>query len=553
MRRILLTVAIAAVAALLPAEGASASATQESVFMDDARLVYGTDAQVEQTLDVLRSLGVDRLRISVFWRLLAPHPDDTTRPSFHEADPAAYNPSDWDRFDRLVIGALRRGIAPYLTITGPGPLWASSDPSRREQMWDPSPSDFRAFVTAVGRRYSGGYVDEQPESAPSPSGLPLPPLPLGGGSKLTASAAPSVLPRVSFWSAWNEPNQPGWLRPQTQSRVPASPRLYRALQDAAYAGLRDSGHGGDSYVLAETAPRGSSRLRETSPMRPLVFIRELYCLNRRLRTYRGHAAAVRGCPTDAAGRRRFAADHPGLFHATGWAHHPYAFEVAPHVRDRNRDQVTISTLYRLTRTLDRILRRYGVRRRLPIWLTEYGYQTKPPDPFLGVSWARQAAYLNEGEAIAYRNRRVKSSAQFLLLDDGPDSRFAPDDPRYWGSTFQTGLTTHEGTLKPSFYSWQRGLYVSPGRARRGKRLRVFGWLRPAAAGAHLTARLQFQRRGSSRWRVVRRLTTHSLRNYLVAHVRARSSGLWRLAWRNPSGGAALYSRTAFVRVRARRR
>ena len=541
--------AAALLAALVLAQGAAASPTQESVFMDDARLVYGTDAQVEQTLDVLRSMGVDRVRVSVFWRLLAPRPDDTTRPAFDAADPSSYNPGAWDRFDRIVVGALRRGMSPYLTLTGPGPLWASSDPSRGERMWEPNASDFRGFVTAVGRRYSGDWEDERPETPPPPGGLPLPLL----GSSPPPTPPPTLLPRVSFWSAWNEPDQPGWLRPQAEGGVPTSPRIYRGLQDAAYAGLRASGHGGDTYVLAETAPRGSSRLRATSPMRPLLFIRELYCLNRKLRTYRGRKAVARGCPTDAAGRRRFASDHPGLFRATGWAHHPYAFEVAPRVRDRNRDQVTISTLSRLTRTLDRALRRYGVRRRLPLWLTEYGYQTDPPDPFLGVSWGRQAAYLNQAEDIAYRNRRVRSMAQFLLLDDGPATRFAPDDPRYWGSTFQTGLITHEGEKKPSFTTWQRTLAVSPGRVRRGRRLRFLGQLRPAANGAHLEAQLQFRRRGSTRWRVVRRLSTHSFRNYLLAHTRARSSGFWRLAWRNPSGTGTLYSREVYVRVSRRRR
>ena len=513
--------------------------------MDDTRLVYGTDAQVEQTLDVLRSLGVDRVRVSVFWRLLAPRPDDTTRPSFDATDPSAYGASAWDRYDRVVVGALRRGIAPYLTITGPGPLWASGDPSRGERMWDPNPADFGAFVTAVGRRYSGSWQDERPETPPPPSGLPLP---LPRRSSAAAAAGPGVLPRVGFWSAWNEPDQPGWLRPQTQGRLPVSPRLYRQLQDAAYSGLRASGHGGDTYVLAETAPRGSSRLKETAPMRPLLFIRELYCLNRKLRTYRGRKAAVRGCPTTAAGRRRFPSDHPGLFRATGWAHHPYAFEVAPHVKDRNRDQVTISTLYRLTRTLDRILRRYRVRRRLPLWLTEYGYQTNPPDPFLGVSWARQAAYLNEAEEIAYRNRRVRSVSQFLLLDDGPNTTVPPDDFRYWGSTFQTGLITREGDLKPAYTTWQRTFNMRPRRVRRGRRLRAFGQLRPAANAAHLRAELQFRRRGSSTWRLVRRLSTRSLRNYVVAHVRARASGSWRLAW-----PGSLYSRTVSVRVIPRRR
>ena len=513
--------------------------------MDDAGLVYGTDSQVEQTLDLLRAMGVDRVRVSVFWRLLAPQPDATTRPSFDADNPAAYAPSAWDRYDRIVVGARRRGLGLHLTATGPGPLWASSDPSRGERMLDPSDADFRDFVTAVGRRYSGDWADEQPEVAPPPGGLPLPlmrPPP-------PPQPPPSILPRVDFWSTWNEPNQPGWLRPQTRGRLPTSPRIYRRLQDAAYAGLQASGHGGDTYVLGETAPRGSTSGRPTSPMRPLLFIRELYCLDRRLRPYRGQRATVRGCPTDSAGRRRFASDHPGLFRATGWAHHPYALEVPPHVRDRNRDQVTISTLYRLTRTLDRGLRRWGVRRRLPLWLTEYGYQTDPPDPFVGVSWDRQAAYLNEAEQIAYRSRRVRALTQFLLIDDGPDTSVSPDNPRYWGSTFQTGLVTSGGARKPSFGAWQRSIAVTPRRVRRGRRLRVFGQLRPARNGARLGAGIEFQRRGSRRWRPVRNVVTQSFRNYLVAHVRARASGSWRLAWRSTAGTA--YSRSVFVRVRRR--
>ena len=226
---------------------------------------------------------------------------------------------------------------------------------------------------------------------------------------------------MKAWSAWNEPNQPGWLRPQADGTAPVSPRLYRALQDAAYAGLQASGHGNDTYLLAETAPRGSLTVDERSPMRPLLFIRELYCVDRKLRPYSGEAATARGCPADAAGQQRFSADHPGLFQATGFAHHPYALEVAPSVRDRFPDQVTISVLPRLTKALDGIFRRYGQKRKLPIWLTEYGYQTDPPDTVIGVSWQRQAAYLNQAEYMAFRYRRVRSTAQFLLVDDGPNA------------------------------------------------------------------------------------------------------------------------------------
>jgi len=356
-----------------------------------------------------------------------------------------------------------------------------------------------------------------------------------------------------MWSIWNEPNQPGWLRPQARNvggrTIPASPRVYRGLQDAGYASLVASGHGRDTIVLAETAPRGTARLNKVSPMRPLLFIRELYCLDRRLRPYGGRAARVRGCPVNAAGRRRFTADHPGLFASTGWAHHPYGLEVSPSTPDLQPDQVTLVVLHRLTGTLDRIFRRYGVNRRLPIWLTEYGYQTDPPDPIIGVPWPRQAAWINEADYLAHRNRRVRSVAQFLLTDDAPDRRVPPSDPRYYGSTFQSGLATIEGRRKPSFRAYQVPIHASRSRVRRGKTLDLYGQLRPARNGSSLTADIEFRPETSRSWRLVRRVAVRSFRNSLLAPVRMLRSGSLRLTWRDPAAPGALQrSRAVTVRV-----
>jgi hypothetical protein len=545
--------AVAAVAATLLAlaPGAGASPSQESMLMDDAKLVYGDSAQVDATLSTARALGVDRLRVSVFWRLVAPSSDSTTKPSFDASNPRAYPLGAWNRYDRIALAAQKHGLTLLFSITGPGPVWASSNPALGQRMLEPNPSDFGRFVTAVGRRYAGDFVTTRLRSK-GDTRITLPPIldpPPPNPGPAPPPAPGQTLPRVDTWSIWNEPNQPGWLRPQITGRVPTSPRLYRALQDAGYSGLQASGHGGDTYLLAETAPRGAPRTVRNLPMRPLLFIRELYCLNKRLRPYRGQAAAKRGCPTSAAERAHFVADHPGLFEATGFAHHPYAFDVFPWIRDQNQDQVTISTLGRLTRTLDRALRRWGVPRRLPIYLTEYGYQTDPPDTVIGVSWRRQAAFINYGDDIAYRNPRVRSVAQFLLYDDGPNPKVPPSSYYYWGSTFQTGLLTVAGARKPSFAAYQRPLNVSPRRPRRGQRLRIFGQLRPAAPGAALVARVQFRRRGSSRWRTLRNVNVHSFRNYVVVRLKARRSGSWRVAWNNPSGGTRLLSRTAYVGVR----
>ena len=45
-------------------------------------------------------------------------------------------------------------------------------------------------------------------------------------------------------------------------------------------------------------------------------------------------------------------------------------------------------------------RLYGNKR---IWITEYGYQTNPPDRIFGVSFVNQARYLTQAYGIAKKN------------------------------------------------------------------------------------------------------------------------------------------------------
>ena len=91
------------------------------------------------------------------------------------------------------------------------------------------------------------------------------------------------------------------------------------------------------------------------------------------------------------------------------------------------------------------------------------------------------------------------------------------------------------------------LAIRPRRPRRGKRIRIFAQLRPAAPGASLTARVQFRRRGKSAWVTRKTVGVHGLRNYLVTRVKARRTGDWRVAW--GAGGSGSVSRTVFIKVR----
>ena len=75
--------------------------------------------------------------------------------------------------------------------------------------------------------------------------------------------------------------------------------------------------------------------------------------------------------------------------------------------------MTIGVLSRLTRALDRAGRAGRDPRGLGIYLTEFGIQSTP-DPFVGVTLARQAEYLGIAEHMAYVNPRVRSFSQYLL-------------------------------------------------------------------------------------------------------------------------------------------
>ncbi len=514
------------VLAALPSS-ALASRTQESMFQDDPLLVYGTEQQVESTLDTLKGFGVDRIRVSVFWSIMAPANDQETKPAFDATDPAQYPLRHWERYDRLIKGALARGILVNLNFTSPVPRWAASKSPRADiqATFGPNAEEFGNFVKAVATRYSGTYEG---------------------------------LPRVDYWSIWNEPNQAGWLTPQwspdprnSKRQIDASPVLYRKLVAAAWQALADTGHGRDTILVGETAPQGLKRNRGlTRSIDALKFIRRLYCLDDNLNVLKGMSAQLRDCPGDIP---TFVAQNPALFRASGYAHHPYALLTPPGARSRWADWVSMADLRNLSRELKRIYQRYRqrtqTRRGVPLYLTEYGYQTKP-DPF-SVSYSRQAAWINQAEYIAYKNPSVRAISQFLLVDDGPVPGVdVKKNPRLAWRTFQSGLQSLSGRRKPSYKAYITPIHVKRTRVRRGTAISVFGMLRPADAASRKRISLQFRARGRKRWQTRRRITVRGPRHFFEARTRLPRSGYVRIRWSN--GGRALASRPVTVTVTRRR-
>jgi hypothetical protein len=525
---------IALVLLALPAP-ALASKTQETVLQDDPKIVFpASPSALDHTMSMLQDLGVDRIRVSVIWELFGPDSKSRERPAFDSdpGDPASYDDGAWGRYDGIVRQAAEHDLGVLFNVTVPGPHWATKlKPGGvfPHYVEDPDPRAFSDFMEALGRRYDGSFPDPQ------------------------RGKTGAALPRVDHWSIWNEPNYPSWLWPQyrrvrgVRGRVPNSPRLYRRLVDAAYAGLKRAGHEDDTILLGETAPGGAGGKGLT----PLPFIRELYCLDRRFQPYSGRAARVRSCPTTAASRAAFPSYHPALFRTSGWAHHAYSLYFPPTYHHPDRNAVTIGDIPRLTKTLDRASLRWGEARKPDVWVTEHGYQTKPPDPYARVSPRRQADWITWADFRSYLNPRVASVAQFLLYDDRPRAKYQGQRKKrriYWG-TWQSGLLTADGARKPAFDAYRLPLWIIPRRTAGARPVRVWAQYRPCDASADLTARIEFLASGTKSWQTLTETSVSNEDDVLDTKLDLPGTGAVRVVWVDPAKEDAQPTRALGVRVR----
>jgi hypothetical protein len=454
---------------------ASASPSQVSIVQDESRLLLDGPAAQSNALDEVKSLGAEVVKVTVNWRNIAPA--GSHKPSgFAGDDPAEYPTAAWTPYDSLVRGAALRGLRVMFLVGGRAPAWAVSSTKAPVGSYRPSPADFGRFVKALGTRYSGTYnpgggvsgppapPPPPPCSTPVPPGDPCPdPIPASAHRSPWAFAADDgVLPRVSIWSVWNEPNLSGWLQPQyTSKRVPVSPQIYRGLYLAAHDALVTSGHSTDEILIGELLPFARSGKTYPARVSPLKFLREMACVDDRYRAYRGGAASARDCTNYKP--------LPG----TGIAYHPYTLADGPEALTPLADDATINDLSRLDRTLRKLSRRF-VDTKMPIWITEFGYQTDPPDPFAS-PLTLVPRFMSESEWLAYHDRRVRSYAQYPLSDDSTSGRGLG---RFHG--FQSGIDSSSGHPKKFVYqAYRTPLFV---RLVSRSSVEIFGGVRSATGG-----------------------------------------------------------------------
>lgn len=307
---------------------------------------------------------------------------------------------------------------------------------------------------------------------------------------------------VDAYAIWNEPNHPKFLRPQwTGARTPTSAGIYRRLFQRGERGLAAAGIGAVAVLFGETAPRGTSHV-----VHPLTFLRRAMCL-------KADYSRARPC-------QRLRAD--------GFAHHPYTTRAGPYFRPPNRNDVTIGSLSRLNRALQRAGRAGAVRRGLPLWLTEFGIQSLP-DTQIGVPQTKQAEFLALSERVARRNPRVVSVSQYLMRDSDPVVAAGSGVARHPG--FETGLRTSAGDPKRALRGFRLPLVAQRGRWQ----TRLWGMVRGVAGATSVN--IEYRNSHGGRWRTLKQdrtnrhgiwTTTTALRRDRRYRVRwaDRSSRMW---------------------------
>lgn len=469
VRKALLALA-PAVLLLATAASAEASTRQETILQDD-RLFGDPNLQV-QALDDADALGVDTIHSVITFRSLAASPEANSKPSgFDAADPGDYPAESWDRFDTLVREATTRRIDLLFSPSTPMPDWAAGCRSPRGApagICDPDKEEYEDFFTAVVKRYSGRYSDENQ----------------GGGR----------LPKVDRFSVANEPNLPSWLRSSTSRLSTAG--LYRELFYAAERGLARGGQRRAQLLIGELAP-----------LRSLGFYEQLMCIDSRGRSLRGGTATKHGCKSGRRIKR---------LKATGIAHHPYARGGSSPFARQKRLDITLRDINRLEEGFNRGAKNGAVKRNLPVYVTEFGISSKPPSTRFGLSLTNQAREINRSEYSMWLRPEIRSYAQFQLRDDTGIGREAGTDV-----VFQTGLRFGDGDPKPALNAFRMPIYP----LLKGNRVTVWGGVRPGA-GDRVAVQVG---RGNS-FRTVKTVRVNRYGYINTAISRPGSRDLVRLLW-----------------------
>jgi Cellulase (glycosyl hydrolase family 5) len=221
-------------------------------------------------------------------------------------------------------------------------------------------------------------------------------------------------PFVRFWSIWNEPNLHGFLTPQFNSAGKSvAPANYAKLAAAGFTGIK-AGSPRALVAIGETSARGSDK-----------------------------ATGIRPDHSPGKFAELVAKANPKLkFDA--WSHHPYPTRpTAPPSQVVKWPNVSLVSLPKF----DDSLKTWFKRKSVPIWLTEYGYETRPEDS-LGIPYSVQAANIQRAMSIAAGYPFVDMFIWFVYQDD---------QGQQWDSGIYTPTGNPKGTSPARFSASARPL------------------------------------------------------------------------------------------------
>jgi len=402
-------------------------------------------ATLGQAFARVQAAGASAVRVTATWSSIAP--GGSRKPStFHAANPAdlLYR---WETLDTAIRVAIAHQLQPIVVLLD-APAWAEGVGGGPPGTRRPDARELAQFATAAARRYSGTFQG---------------------------------LPRVRYWQVWNEPNLHIFLSPQVEAGRLVSPEIYRAMLNLVAPAIH-AVHSDNVVIAGGTAPFGQHGWYRATP--PLKFTRDLLCMRGRVRP-----AAKCGA------RTRFDV----------WAHHPYTGGDPSH-HAAGPDDVSLPELPQVQRLLRASWAAHHIvaQRRPPLWVTEFSWDTKPPDP-KAVPERLQARWVSEA---LYRMWSVGVSVvTWFQLQDDPMSK----------SSFQSGL------------------YFANGRAKLALRAFRFPFVAlPASYGVSVWGRTRTSTRASvvvqqtlgGRWKRVAALTANRY-GIFRARLRVPSRGLLR--------------------------
>lgn len=415
-----------------------------------------TSQSTQQWAQNVYASGGRLAQIEVDWGTYEPNAPAGTRGLGNPSNPAYPN---WSQLDTIVETLVEAHVQPVMLVTD-APAWAQANNGAlaTTQGYEPNDRALRGFMQAMATRYDGHHTDAQGQT----------------------------LPRVRYYQDWAEANLSVKLAPQWTRKkghwVNTGATLYRNMLNAFYAGVK-AAVPSDKVIFSGLESYGDLPGTRMGRVSPVTFLENVMCLNARLQKV---------CKTPV--------------HFDILAADPYDVS-SPTTHARNANDASAPDLGRLTRVLQAGLRSKTVlpRSHKPLWVTEFGYDSDPPNPDGALPLAKQARWMDLG-FYTFWKEGVSTVLWYLIRDQAGDD---------YATTYYSGIYFYNATKKPSFTAYQFPLVV----AADGARAQVWG-VAPA------TGSVRVQHRVGRHWRTV--LSFHRRAGAVFAgHVPLHAKGAYR--------------------------